>query len=188
MNNLIPAPRILRVPRGTPLKPHLELDMSLLDTAEKRLHEVRLANPALSKDLEGLFNEAANLATKYLAWIKYEILQAEKNYSLDRATVILEKLPEEALKLKEKGIKMNEDYREALIIRDEACARSLDVLNSLKAVQALLEASSETFIRAHYSSRNKEREMAPTPNFMGTVGQTYEIPQNNFMGKKGDTL
>lgn len=183
--NSLSEPRILRVPRGTPNKPALELNMDLLDAAEKRLHEVRLANPALSKDLEGLFNEAANLATKYLAWIKYEILQAEKNYSLDRATVILEKLPEEAARLKEKGIKMNEDYREALIIRDEACSRSLDVLNSLKAVQALLEASSETFIRAHYSSRTKEKEMAPTPNFMGTVGQTIDVPQANFMGKIG---
>jgi hypothetical protein len=184
MNNLS-EPRVLRVPRGTPNKPPLELNMELLDTAEKRLHEVRLANPAMSKDLEGLFNEAANLATKYLAWIKYEILQAEKNYSLDRATVILEKLPEEALKLKEKGIKINEDYREALIIRDEACAKSLDILNSLKAVQALLEACSETFIRAHYSSRNKEKELAPTPNFNGIVGQTFEVPQANFMGKIG---
>lgn len=181
----ISTPRILRVPRGTPSKPELELNMQILDEAERRLHEVRLANPALAKDLEGLFNEAANTATKYLAWIKYEILQAEKNYSLDRATVILEKMPEEAAKLKAAGIKMNEDYREAFIIRDEACSRSLDILNSLKAVQALLEASSETFIRAHYSSRNKEKEMAPTPNFMGTTGQTYEIPQNNFMGKPG---
>lgn len=183
--NTLSEPRILRVPRGLPNKPPLELNMEILDTAERRLHEVRLANPALSKDLEGLFNEAANTATKYLAWVKYEILQAEKNYTLDRATVILEKLPEEALKLKDKGIKMNEDYREALIARDEACSKSLDILNALKAVQSLLEASSETFIRAHYSSRNKEKEMAPTPNFIGTTGQTVDVSQANFMGKIG---
>lgn len=173
--------RILAVPRGTPGQPNLELELGLLDLAEKRLYEVRLNNPAMAKDLEGLFNEAANTASKYLAWLEYEILQAKKNNDLNRATVIIDKLPAEAAKLKESGMKMNEDYREAFIMRDEACVRSRDVLDSLTAVQALIKASFDTFVRAHYSARNKAAEsgQTPVPNFSGTtVG-------GNFMGNNG---
>jgi hypothetical protein len=175
--------RVLSVPRGNPGQPALELDLTPLDSAEKRLYEVRLNNSAIAKDLEGTFNEAANLASKYLAWVEYEILQAQKNHDLNRAVVILEVIPEKAKELKELGIKMNEDYREAMITRDENCAKSLDVLNSLKAVQALLKASLDTFVRAHYSSRNNDKNQAtaPTPNFTNVVG---EMPMNtNLMGK-----
>lgn len=179
--------RVLRVPRGTFGLPELALDMTLLDEAEYRLKEVRIANPATQKDLEGLFNEAANKASTYLAWIKYEILTAEKQFALDKATVILEKAPEEFKKIKETGIKFNEDFREALIARDEMCQRSLDIINSLKAVEALLESKIEAFIRAHYSSRNiaeTKGTVLPSPNFSGAIGQTYNEPQKNFMGDK----
>jgi hypothetical protein len=177
--------RTLTVPRGVAGKPPLELEMSLIDDAESRLHEVRLSSSATSKDLEGLFNEAANMVTKYLAWVKYELLRAEKEHELNRATVILDKAPEEAKRLKDAGIKLNEDIREALIARDEDCQKSLDVLNSLKAVEALLLASSQTFIRAHYSARSvaSAKETAPTPNLGYSVGDLTEKEQPNFMGK-----
>lgn len=183
--NSLSNKRVLSVPRGNPNQPALELDLGPLDEAERRLYEVRLNNPALAKDLEGTFNEAANLASKYLAWVEYEILQAQKNHDLNRAVVILEVIPEKAKELKELGIKMNEDYREAMITKDEACAKSLDILNSLKAVQALLKANMDTFVRAHYSARNNDKNQAtvPTPNFTNVVGQ---MPDNaNLMGKIG---
>jgi hypothetical protein len=164
--------------------PAIQLDMTTLDEAERRLSDVRTVTPATQKDLEGLFNEAANTATKYLAWIEYEILQATKRFELDRATVILDKAPEYANSIKESGIKMNESVREALIARDESCQMSLDVLNSLKAVKALLEAKSESFIRAHYSSRAIADYKGQTPmqNFGGAIGRLADQPQDNFMG------
>lgn len=184
MSNLA-APRILRVPRGKRDKPALELDMSIIDEGERRLHEVRMVSSATSQDLSGLYNESANTTSKYLAWVAYEILNADKQHMLDRATVMLDKAPEEAIRLKETGIKMNEDLREALIARDADCQISLDIVNSLKAVQKLLEASYWTFIRAHNAAGEvaKKKDFAPTPNFSGTVGQTYDLPQTNFMGK-----
>lgn len=182
--------RILTVPRGTVNAPAIQLDMTPLDEAERRLIDVRTVTPATQKDLEGLFNEAANTATKYLAWIEYEVLQAQKRLDLDRATVILDKAPEYANSIKESGIKMNETIREALIARDEACQMSLDVLNSLKAVKALLEAKSESFVRAHYSSRAiaDYKGQAPTPNFSGPIGRTYDMPQTNFMGENSGSI
>jgi hypothetical protein len=159
--------------------------MSIIDEAERRLHEVRIVSNASAKELEGLFNEAANSTSKYMAWVEYEILKATKQHTLDRSTVILDKAPEEAKRLKETGIKMNEDLREALIARDEDCQKSLDVLNSLKAVKALLESSYWTFIRAHNSSSQvaQQKGIAPTPNFSGSIGQTYNTPQQNLMGR-----
>lgn len=171
------------VPRGNPQKGDLVLDMSMIDQAEARLSEVRITNQATSKELEAIFNEAANLTTKYLAWVKYEILGAKKNHQLNRATVVLDKLPAEAVRLKESGIKMNEDYREAFIIRDKDCDASLDRLNTLEAVQALLEAQAETFIRAHYSARSiaQDKSVTPTPSHSTSVGSLSQ-PEVQVMG------
>ncbi len=186
MDQNLPSPRrYLGVPRGVPGGGPLNLDMDIIDEAERRLQEVRLANQATKSELSGLFNQAANTCGKYMAWIEYEILQATKRHNLDRATVILDKVPEEAVRLKELGIKMNEDLREALICRDTACQESLDTLNQLKAVKALLESHFWSFIRAHTTTSEvaQNRNFTPQPQINGSLGQTYNIPQPNFMGK-----
>ena len=162
------------------------MNMSLIDEAERRLHEVRLVSAATRTELKGMFNEAANAAGKYKAWVEYEILKAEKQLKLDRATVILDKAPIEAAKMKEQGIKMNEDIREALIARDEECSHSLEVLNALQAVKAILDSHFWSFIRAINSVDEiaQNRSVTPTPNFSsGSIGQTWNTPQTNLMGK-----
>lgn len=181
--------RYLRIRKGTKDLPEersiLELPMDIIDQAEARLHEVRLVSVATATELKGAFNEAANATSKYMAWIEYEILKAKKQLDLDRATVILEKVPLEAIRLKESGIKMNEDMREALISKDEDCQYALDVLDSLKAMKALMDSYYWTFIRAHKSLEevSNRKGMTPTPNFGGHIGQTFDSPQINLMGK-----
>jgi hypothetical protein len=186
VSDVINPPRILRVPRGTPGKAPLELDMTVLDEAERRLHEVRMVSHATSRELGGLFNQAANEAGKYVAWVEYEILKATKQYELDKATVILDKAPEKAAEMKEAGMKMNEAIRDAMIARDEDCMRSLDILNALQAAKKLLETSFWSFLRSYQSADavSNAKGQAPTPNFSsGHVGQTYDIPQMNIMGR-----
>ena len=92
---------------------------------------------------------------------------------------------DEAKKLKELGMKMNEDLREALISQDPACEASLDRLNSLTAVKLILEEHKWSFIRAFNSIQElaQAKGAQPTPNFVGQIGQTFNIPQPNFMGK-----
>ena len=163
----------------------MELDMSILDEADRRMHEVRMVSHATCKELGGLFNQAANLSGKYLSWVKYELLKAEKNHNLNRATVILEKAPAEAVKLKELGIKLNEDIREALIAKDPDCSLSLDILNSLKAVEALLSSSQWSYIRAYQSADDNAKSRGnsgPTPNLTGTVDRLTDASPKNFMG------
>jgi hypothetical protein len=190
MQQVLFQERTFRVRKGTKNLPEerciLEMPMGLIDQAESRLHEIRLVSPATANELKGLFNEAANKSSKYIAWIEYEILKAQKQYDLDRATVILDKAPVEAVKLKEHGIKMNEDLREALISRDEDCQYALDILNALKAAKALLESNYWSFIRAFNSADHvsQQKTFTPTPNFGGTIGQTYNVPQANFLGHK----
>lgn len=181
----LPEKRVLSVPRGTPGKNPLELDMSLLDEADRRLQEVRLVSHATKTELQGLYNQAANEAGKYMGWIEYEILKAKKEVTKARSNVIMGVAMEEAKKLKELGMKMNEDLREALISRDPVCDEATDRLNALEAVKVLLGEAKWSFIRAFNSISElaQQKGAQPTPNFVGELGQTFNIPQANFMGK-----
>lgn len=175
----------LAIPRGTPALPAMQLDMTLVYQAEGRLPEVRRVTPDTAPELAGFFNEAANITSKYLAWIEYEILQAQKYNGLAKSTVVLEKAPAEFAKLKDTGIKYNEDFREALVARDPECQKTLDVLNGLKASKAFLESKMWTFIRAFNScdaNASRKSHAATTPNFSGAIGDTMD--SNNFMGDR----
>jgi len=179
------SPRMLRVPRGYFDQPEIELDMTRIDEANRRMQEARFVNPSTQKELEGLFNEAANDAGKYMAWVDYEILKIKKIYDKARARVTLGKAVEEAKRFKADGIKMNEDIRNALYAMDPDCERALDIQNDLTAAKSVLETAFWSFVRAHKSVAEsaQNRGSAPTPNLIGTIGRTYETPQANFMGK-----
>jgi hypothetical protein len=175
--------KFLVIPRGVPgLKP-FTIDMSAVYLAEGRLPETRFVNPHTAIELTSAFNEASGLIGKYISWINYEILQAEKEFGLCKATVILDKLPEQALKLKESGIKINEDYREAMIIRDADCSRALDILNGLKASKEFLESKHRLFERAYYSCRNLIAQPQQRHGSFNAFNGELAEPQQNFMGK-----
>jgi hypothetical protein len=175
--------RKLIIPRGLPGEPPISLDMSVIDEAERRMHEVRLVSQATCKELGGLFNQAANLAGRYKAYVKHELLKAEKHHALDRSVVILEVAPAYA---RANGLKSNEDIREALICKDAACSASLDIVNALKAVEALFDSSQWSYIRACAAADENanSRNASPTPYTGGHIGQLSDSPQPNFMGKK----
>lgn len=178
---------ILTIPQGNPDAPGLRLDMLPLKTAEQRLPEVRMVTPLTATELSATFNEACTLATKYMAWIEYQVLVAEKNLELAKATVILDIAPEEFKKQKDTGIKYNEDFRNALIARNAECQKMLDICNSLAAAKALISGYADSFKRAHYSCKeiaSARSSSAATPNIGGTIGQTYETEQDNFIGKR----
>ena len=161
--------------------------MSVLRDAESRLQEVKMVSPVTALELGAYFNEACAIGTKYIAWIEYEILQAEKAFDIAKADVVLDKAPEEFKKLKDTGIKFNEDFRNALIARDQACQHALDVLNSMKAARALVSGYADAFKRAHYSCKaisDRKDSSAASPNMSGYVGQTYLEDQVDFMGRK----
>jgi len=183
---------IITIPRGRPTAPPLSLDLTDIYTAENRLPELAYANPSSANSLMGFFNTACNLTDKYISWIDFEILQAEKSLEDAKSEVILDKAPEEFERRKTEGkykdisIKYSEDFRNAVVAKDPVYSERLDILNSLKAVRQLLANKAKSFARAYYSSQsiaeNKSHAAANLP-FNGNIGQTYLEDQKNFMGK-----
>jgi hypothetical protein len=167
--------KLLFVPRGhTGLKP-LELDMTAIYRAESRINELAYLTPMAATELRAVFNSSANDAAKYLAWVEHELNVAKKYFDLARATVILDKAPDEFQKVKDKGIKFNEDFRDALVARDHTCSELNDKIMSLNAIKAFIEAKLKTFIRSYYAAEsiaeNKSR-IAASPNLSASVGET----------------
>ncbi|NBP13516.1 hypothetical protein EBU95_03840 [bacterium] len=184
MSNNVPSKELefktLILPRGKPDLPPLKLEMAEIYKAEGRLHEVSIVSPVTAPELMGYYNMVCNLTTKYISWIEYEILVAQKHFELAKSTVILDKMPDEVKRFKDSGMKANEDFRNALIARDPECSSTLDNLNQLIAVKALLENKARSFVRAYNASRSiwERRSGTPTPNFNGTIG----APASNLMG------
>jgi hypothetical protein len=128
------------------------------------------------------FNEAANTVTKYMSWIKYEILTGEKEFNLAKAEVIIDKLPDEAKKLKDTGMKPNENLREALIAKDQKCSELTERLNALNAAYELLDCKARAFIRAYSAVRSLcgFKDYVPAAKINATPGMT--MSQDGFMG------
>lgn len=159
MTDIVGAHKTLEIPRGDPGLGSLLLDMTKIYEAESRISETRVSNPATSAELTSVFNEACSVSTKYIAWVKYEILKAKRNYDLAKATVIIDKLPDEIAKLKESGLKDNADFRSALIDRDVDCRKYRDISDALEAVKSFLEAKVKTFERSYWDSKENTKKL-----------------------------
>lgn len=175
MNNL--ELRTINLPRGRAGLPPLQIDMTEVYRGETRLSEVAAANDATALELTSYFNEVCNLTSKYLAWIEYEIVEAKKEFDRAKAVVVLDQMPEEAKKLKDAGIKSNEDFREALITRDPACNARQDVVDQLNAMKKLLEGKFWSFLRAYNTANSvaERRRATPAPNINGNTN--WEPPK-----------
>ena len=174
--------KTLNIPRGKPGLPQIQLDMTEIYRAENRLHEVSVANEGTATELVGYFNLVCNQTSKYMAWIDYEIVEAKKSFEKAKAVVVLDKMPEEIQKYKDAGIKSNEDFRAALIVRDPDCQARQEVVDQLEAVKKLLEGKFWSFMRAHNATRTvaDRRHATPTPNFHGVNQTANPDPSNNF--------
>jgi len=173
----------LSIPRGVPGLPALILEMEPLYVAERRLHEIRVVSPGTYKELEGFYNEVCNTTSKFIAWVEYERLQAVKHQGLERARVILEEAPLQFKKLQDSGIKFNEDFREAVVMRDQKYQEALDRLNSIIAVKTLLEGKFWTFQRAYNSCaemKMNKAQIAASPNLTGVLN----TDDGNFIGER----
>jgi len=183
MNNNYGIGTVLSIPRGVPGLPPLDLEMKPIYDAERRLHEIRVVTPGTRSELQGFYNETCNLTSKFIAWVEYERLQAVKNLGLERARVILEEAPAQFQKLQDSGIKFNEDFREAVVMRDIKYQEALDRLNSIIAVKTLLDGKFWTFHRAFNScgemSMNKGL-ISASPNLTGTLN----TDDGNFIGER----
>jgi len=156
--------RLITVQRGNPTHGVLSLDMSKVYEVEQRITETRTVNPMTAPELRSVFNEACSLATKYIAWVKYEILNAKKNLDLVRAEILLDKLPSILKDLKDQGIKDSADIRDSIVKRDTEYQTALDVLNTLEATKQLLDSKAKTFERAYWDCRDLAKDKGRIAN------------------------
>lgn len=152
----------------------LSIDLSLINQGEGRLFEVSMVNPVTANELCAFFNGVASKCSFELGKLEFEILSANKQYDLAKATVILDVAPIEAEKLKEKGLKANDAWRDALICRDTECRFWKDIIDQLEAVKGLLATKLKSFERAYYVCyKEKDRKVfTPDTKINGYIGET----------------
>lgn len=178
----------LTVPRGTPALGTFTIEMSAIYKAESRLKEISVISGEASKELMGFYIDAISETNKYLGWVTYELMQAEKHLKLVKAEVIIDKLPALLVDYRKNGQKDNADIREALMYRDKEYQSQLDIVNGLSAIQEMLEAKTKTFSKAHYACKTVYDTMKQTPHhqLISEVGTLGDIPlgTTNFGGRK----
>lgn len=168
----------IMVPRGIPGLGMFTIEMTEIYAAESRLKEISVVSGEASRELMGYYVDAISNVNRYLGWVTYELLHAQKYLKLAKAEVIIDKMPDQLIELKKKGQKDNADLREALVYRDSAFQQQLDTFNGLTALKAMLEAKVKTFEKAHYACKAvyDTIKTAPQQNLTATVGELGDIP------------
>lgn len=172
----------ITVPKGKG-RESFSLDMTNIYHAEARLSETKMVTPMTAPELRGTFNEACNETTKFLAWIKYELLVSKKELDLVRAEIVMDRYPEAVKKLREAGMKDNADYRDSFVVRDVEYQNQLNIQLTLEATASLLKAKAKTFERAYWDCRDIAKDktrIGAQPNFNTSQDSTQGA--SNFMG------
>lgn len=117
--------------------PAVNLDMTALKVAEKRLIEAKIVSPSTYTDLEHTFGEAYRELKRNLSTVGYQIMKVKSEIEKIKANILLDKYPEF---LKERGAKFdNASIRDAFLARDEEYMQAKDRLDSLTALEIFLE-------------------------------------------------
>lgn len=175
---------LLLVPRGSLGLEPLRLDMAAIYQAEGRLRDVAYATPATAPELQATFNVAANEVGKYMAWVKYEQLRGKKEFGKAKSRVVIDEMPSKAKELKDSGVKPNEDFRDALVARDQQCSDIQERLDAMEAVYALLEGKFWSFVRAFNAAGGNSNTKGATPSqSLNAIPGQLESIGGGFMGK-----
>jgi hypothetical protein len=151
--------------------PMLSMDMSSIRSAESRIIEAKMVNPATYADLESSYNEAYRDLKRYLSAIGYQIVFTEKALEEVKADIILDKYP---LFLEEKGIKKtqdNADLRKAFMARDPDYQLTLDRLNQLRALESNFDGKIKVFENVCRYMRQKMQLLIRS----GLSGANYHV-------------
>lgn len=113
------------------------LSLEKTGEAEKRLVEAKMVNPATYSELEFTFNESYRELKVHLATVGFNIAMAEKHLANIKAEIILDHYPEF---LKDKPSKFdNAEVRNAYVQKNPEYQKTLDTVNTLKAIETLMD-------------------------------------------------
>jgi hypothetical protein len=122
--------------------PRLNLDMSPIREAERRLIESKTVNPATYPELSYCYNESYSMLKQHLSSLGYQLLLAKKAMEKAKADVVLGAYAE-YLEGKPKSAGSS-DLRDAFLTRDEAYNAALDRINQLTAIISNFEGKVKT--------------------------------------------
>lgn len=126
----------------------LRVDLSNIREAEERGHETSYVNRPTAQELMSVFVKAFTNVRESMSLIRYEYLKAEKAIEERRGVIILEVIPEEAIRRNvatKASPTGSEDFRNAVISADKEIRHLIDLSISLKAAHEFLSAKAKSF-------------------------------------------
>lgn len=128
-----------------PYKESSELRLALDKTheGEGRLHEAKMVNAATYSELEACYNEGYRELRRHLATIGFQLGEADKEMELAKSTFLIDEYPSLIKDLPKS--QDSADLRKAHLMRNQAYVDSLDRINMLKAMEAMLDGKIKTF-------------------------------------------
>jgi len=161
----------------------LSLDMSRIYQAERRLHDLAIVTPGNAPEFMGEMNASAHITMNHVSEITRELIFARQALDRRKAVVILEVLPEKLISLKDRGIKANEDIREAILATDNEYMGLRDRVECLEAASIHLDNKVKSFVRAFNAARSiMERKSSMGVNPTLTPGPNPFDVKKHFAG------
>lgn len=142
------------VPRALSGLSPIALNLGELDTAERRIAEVATVTPLKAPELLATFNMAFLEASRYIALLEQEYVQAKRQADRIRSVVLLDKVPQI---LAAKGLASakspagSEDLRKAVLDGDEEYGQALDRVNVIECYVELLKGKQKGLEMAYTS-------------------------------------
>lgn len=150
---------ILLCPRAVNGIAPKELDLTLVLKAEARMFEVAIATPEKSLELMATFNEAMSKLSAFMADVQHEKDSAARLSKQIKARVMLDQSGDY---LKERKLGNSADLRMAVVEVNEEYQRSVDIVDQLRAVLALLDGKMSSLKMAYFGCKDVIKVQALT--------------------------
>jgi hypothetical protein len=135
--------------------PALEINMTALKEAERRLIEAKTVTPSTYTELEYTFNEAYREIKRNLATVGYQLMKVENEIEKSKATALLDRYPDFLLGKPAKFD--NAAIRDAFLARDAEYMEAKERLDSLVALRIFLEGRVKVMENVSQYMRNAMR-------------------------------
>lgn len=123
-------------------RPEVYLSFTHIREGESRLREAQLVNPATYAELEFTYGEGYREAKKNLSLVGYEIMQAEKMIRKLKSEYLIDEYPDF---LSNSKLKDSNATKDAFLTKKDDYVQAVDRLDSLKALESLLEGKVKVF-------------------------------------------
>lgn len=158
----------LLIPRGRQGLAPISLNMTMIYKVERRIEEIRIANPASMPDLVTDFNLGFIQLGKMVASIQLELAEAKMSLNEAKAVVLLDKV--ERILAEKRISKSSVDIREAILALDPDVMNAQQRVHAIDACLTLLNNKLEAFEWAYQSVKKISDVQSRIPDIRPPVG------------------